>query len=155
LIVVVRFLFRELRPRTIKIQSLWYRPGFLALLTIFLIWGGVRVGDPTGELAVAVMIGIVAGIVVGWLVVASTTVQTGPRPQTLILHGSWITVVIWVVALVARLGVRFLTGGYTAAASSVVTSVGTIAMVTAAFAVFSLLVTRRGSTLSAGSGDTV
>jgi hypothetical protein len=149
LIVVVRFLFRELRPRTVKMQSLWYRPGFLALLTALVVWQGVRVGDPTGELAVSIMVGIVAGIVVGWLVVASTSIQAGPRVGLLVLRGSWVTVVIWVVALVARLGVRLLNGGYSAASSSAVTTVGTVMMVTAAFATFALLVARRASTLSA------
>jgi hypothetical protein len=149
LIVVVRFLFRELRPRTIKMQSLWYRPGFLAVLTALVVWQGLRIGDPTNELAISIIVGIVAGIVVGWLVVASTSIQAGPRPGLLVLRGSWITAVIWIVALVARLGVRLLNGGYTAASSSAVTTVGTVMMVTAAFVTFSLLVTMRGRTLSA------
>jgi hypothetical protein len=154
LVVVVRFLFRELRARTVRIASLWYRPAFLAVLTALVIWQGVRVGDPTSELAVSIMIGIVAGIVVGWLVVATTTIQAGPRAGLLVLRGSWITVVIWVVALVARLGVRFLNGGYSAAASTAVATVGTVIMVTAAFATFALLVAVRGKALAPSGGDT-
>jgi hypothetical protein len=149
LVVVVRFLFRELRPRTVKMGSLWARPGILAVLTAVVIWTGLRAGDPAAELGLSMAIGIVAGVIVGWLVVASTTIQAGPRPHTLVLRGSWITVVIWVVALVARLGVRLLNGGYTAAAASTVTTVGTVMMVTAAFATFALLVASRGKALSA------
>ncbi len=36
-LVVVRFLFRELRARKIRVRTLWIRPGILAVLTLVLI----------------------------------------------------------------------------------------------------------------------
>ncbi len=148
LVVVVRFLFRELRPRTVRIGTLWVRPAILAVLTAFLIWTGVRIGNPVAELGISMLIGIVAGVIVGWFIVASTAIAQGPKPGTLVLRGSWITVVIWVVALLARLAARFFGDGYTAAASSVITTAGTVTMVTAAFATFAILVAMRGRALS-------
>jgi hypothetical protein len=149
LAIVARFLFRELRARTVNIGTLWVRPAVLVLLTAFLVFAGVRLDADARELGLALLVGLVAGVAVGYLVVQSTAIEPGPKPNTLRLRGSWITVVIWVVALVARLAVRLVSGGYSGGATSMVTTAGTLAMVAAAFGMFAILVAVRGRSIAA------
>jgi len=162
LIIVVRFLYRELRARVVRLSTMWVRPAFVAAITAYLTWLAIAiVGDPPTEIFGSAAIGIVAGIVVGWLVVASTTIEPGPTPGRVRLHGSWVTVAIWLVALLIRLGIRLATGGYgigagsgpAAVAGSIVTGVGTVAMVFSAFGTFAILIIMRARGIAPGAAD--
>lgn len=151
LIVVVRFLVRELRARTVRVSTMWLRPAFLGALTVFFAASAVRQSpESEAELALSLTVGVAFGAVVGFLVAASTTVERAGAPGVLRLRGSWVTVAIWVAALLVRLGVRLLkTGGSLLATTSLALSAGTICMVAVAFATFSVLVVMRSRSLPA------
>jgi hypothetical protein len=142
-VVIVRFLFRELRARTVRLSTMWFRPAILLALTALLVWTTVRVTPfAVGELGVALGIGAAAGIVVGVLVSGSTAIEATGKPGLVRLHGSWVTVAIWIVALVLRVAVRFAVGGSPLNPSPAVNS-GTIMLVAAAFSTFAVLIVAR------------
>ncbi len=105
LIVVVRFLVRELRARTVRVSTMWLRPAFLGALTVFFAASAVRQSaESAAELALSLTVGVAFGAVVGFLVAASTTVERAGAPGVLRLRGSWVTVAIWVAALLGAAG---------------------------------------------------
>ncbi|MEA2690387.1 MAG: hypothetical protein QOD51_2994 [Candidatus Eremiobacteraeota bacterium] len=140
LLVVVRFLFRELRQRKIRVRTLWIRPGILGAVTLLLIGLAFTIpGVNLAALAVAVVIGIALGIVTGTLVVRSTTFAPADERGTVLATGSIVTVIVWVVAIALRLVARFAFAGTGAgAAEQFELNAGLVALVTAAFVVVAL-----------------
>jgi hypothetical protein len=122
-LVVARFLFRELRVRRIKSSRIFIVPIIVGLVGALVIVS-VVLAAPNQELNLIVggLIAIVVGAGVGFAVGHFTTVQV-QQPGLLIVRGSWITVAIWIGALALRLLARaFVSGGtnvvYTDAASA-------------------------------------
>jgi hypothetical protein len=135
LVVVIRFLFRKVRVRT-----LWIRPGILAFVSVLLIAGAFWI--PNLNLAVmglAIAIGAVLGVVTGTLVVRSTTFAPAGERGVVLAKGSIVTVVVWVVAIALRLVARFAFAGSGAGpAEQYELNAGLLALVTAAFIVVAL-----------------
>jgi hypothetical protein len=112
LIVVVRFLFRELRERTVKVRTLWIRPGIIVLVTIgFAAAAMFRPGVNSGQLVLLLLVGAALGVLTGVLVVSSTTFAAADIPGAVRVRGSITTVIVWVAALSLRLAARFVVGG--------------------------------------------
>lgn len=140
LLVVVRFLFRELRQRKVRLRTLWIRPGLLAVFTVLLTAGAFAIPQTNfGVLAISVAIGVVLGIVTGTLVVRSTTFAPAGERGAVLAKGSVVTVIVWVVAIALRLVARFVFAGTGAApAAQFELNAGLLALVTAAFVVVAL-----------------
>ncbi len=139
-IVVGRFLFRELRARTIRVRSLWIRPGILAVLTLVLIGFGFAIPHVSmGVVALSVLVGAAVGIGVGVLVARMTTFAPAGERGTVIAQGSMKTVIVWVVAIVLRLIARYAFAGAGATpAEQYELNAGLLALVTAAFVVVAI-----------------
>ena len=151
LVVVARFLARELKARTARVTTLWIRPAFLIALTGLMSWLALSRGAGSAvELGASLAFGALLGVVVGVLVTGSTRIEASGRPGLVTLRGSWVTVAIWIAALMVRLGIRVAGGGYTAAASPALTA-GTAAMAAVAFGAFALLVALRARKLALAS----
>lgn len=140
LVVVVRFLFRELRQRTVRVRTLWIRPGILAAFTMVLIAGAFAIpGTNFAVLAISLVIGAVLGIVTGMLVVGSTTFAPAGQRGAVLAKGSIVTVIVWVVAIALRLVARYAFAGTGAGpAAQFELNAGLLALVTAAFVVVAL-----------------
>jgi hypothetical protein len=140
LVVVIRFLFRELRERKVRVRTLWIRPGILSFVSVLLIAGAFWI--PNLNLAVmglAIVIGAVLGVVTGMLVVRSTTFAPAGERGAVLAKGSIVTVVVWVVAIALRLLARFAFAGSGAGpAEQYELNAGLLALVTAAFIVVAL-----------------
>ena len=156
IIVIARFLFRELRARTVNLSRLWVRPAILIALTGLVVWAAFQLPanafgpvGALGDLSVSIAIGIVVGVIVGVLVSRSTSVETTGVAHIVTLRGSWTTVAIWVAALILRLGVRFAFRLPPTGAASTLTSAGTVAMVATAFTLFAVLIASRARALGA------
>jgi sugar phosphate permease len=136
-LVVVRFLFRELRARKIRVRTLWIRPGILAVITLVLIGFGFAIPRVSmGVVALSVVVGAVFGIGVGVLVARMTTFAPAGERGAVIAHGSMKTVIVWVAAIVLRLLARFAFAGAGATpAEQYELNAGLLALVTAAFIV--------------------
>jgi hypothetical protein len=112
LVVVARFLFRELRERTVKVRTLWIRPGIVALATIgFTAAALSRTGVNPGLLIVTLLVGAALGVLTGVLVVGSTTFAPAGVPGAVRVRGSAVTVIVWLTALALRYAARFVIGG--------------------------------------------
>jgi hypothetical protein len=144
IIVVARFLVRELRARTVRVSRLWIRPAFLAAITALLIVVTLRVPVESAGFALvpSLVAGGLVGLVVGFLVAYSTRVEATGQPDIVTLRGSWVTVVIWIAALALRVGARYVSTG-SALSSSPAVSSGTVMLVAVAFTIFAVLVARR------------
>jgi hypothetical protein len=106
-IVVARFLTRELRERRIALSRIFLIPAFLTALVLYLVYLLLQVNAGlTPLLAVAALPAAVVGAVIGLAVARFTTVRPGDRPGTIFIRGSYTTVAIWIVALALRLVAR-------------------------------------------------
>ncbi len=153
LLVVVRFLFRELRERKVRLRTLWIRPGILAVFTLLLAASAFAIpGTNFAVLAISVVVGAVLGVVTGTLVVGSTTFAPAGERGAVLAKGSIVTVIVWVVAIALRLLARFLFAGANAApAAQVELNAGLLALVTAAFVVVALAFHRAIDRLAPGA----
>jgi hypothetical protein len=139
-LVVVRFLFRELRERKVRLRSIWIRPGILAAFTAVLI--GVTFTIPhtnVSFLVLACAVGAVLGVVTGVLVARSTTFRSAGERGAVFVKGNTTTVIVWIAALALRFVARFAFAGSGASpAEQVELNAGLLALVTAAFVVVAL-----------------
>lgn len=139
-LVVVRFLFRELRERRVRLRTLWIRPGIVAVFTVLMVIAAFAShGTNVGVLALAVVAGAVLGVVTGTLVVRSTTFRPASERGAVLVQGSITTVAIWLVALALRYAARFaFAGSFASAAQQFELNAGLLALVTVAFVVVAL-----------------
>ena len=154
-LVISRFLVRELRARKAVLNRMWVRPAVLLALTALAIFGAFAVhGGPSPELLPSLAAGLILGAIVGYFVSASTVIEPTEQPGVVRLHGSWTTVAIWLGALAVRMAARyFLAAG--ALAQQTAINAGTILVVAVAFGVFALLIVRRAATLGSNESARV
>ena len=152
LLVVVRFLFRELRQRKIRLRTVWIRPAILGVLTAVLVAAAFAVpGTNVGVLAVSLVVGAVLGIVTGTLVVGSTTFAPAGERGAVLAKGGTVTVIVWVVAIALRFVARLAFAGTGASpAAQFELNAGLLALVTAAFVVVALAFHRAINRLAPG-----
>lgn len=140
LLVVVRFLYRELRERTVRLRSLWVRPGILAALTLFIIAGSFIIPGLNLPLVfMSVTAGIGFGVATGALVLDSTSFAPSGRPGEVRVKGSLATVLVWLGALALRLLARFVFAGVSAGpAAQFELNIGLISLIATAFVVVAI-----------------
>ena len=145
LIVVGRFLMRELRERTVRASRVWIRPAVLFALFVLLLVAAfvspkVNAGLSVPLMAMSVVIGAGVGVVTGVLVVRSTRLTPAGEPGAVRAQGNLTTVAIWVVALALRFAARYAVAGAGATdAQQFELNAGLLALATAAFAVIAYL----------------
>jgi hypothetical protein len=106
-IVVLRFLARELRVRRMRLSMLFTIPAVLALLAVWICYLVIsRAPQFIGELGLEAVAALIVGAGIGLAVAHFTTVRSGGAGVALV-RGSWITVAIWIAALLLRLAGRF------------------------------------------------
>jgi hypothetical protein len=117
-LIVLRFLFRELRERRVRTQLIFLIPvilgGFAAVFGYMTL--SLAPSEAT-SLAISIAASIVVGIVLGLAIAKFTTVRVGP-PGIIYMRGSWITVGIWIFALLLRMAGRFVVTGSATGMSS-------------------------------------
>jgi hypothetical protein len=107
-LVVGRFLLRELRERKLKLNQLFVLPGILGLLALFLTVSTAGLFPQTRVLmAGETLITLGAGLGVGLAVAHFTKVRLGDSPGSVLVLGNGKTVAIWLAALALRWAVRF------------------------------------------------
>jgi hypothetical protein len=153
LVVIVRFLFRELRERTVKVRTLWIRPGFVVLIAVgFAAAALTRPGVNLGLLALVVVLGAALGVLTGVLVVGSTSFAPADVPGAVRVHGSITTVIVWVAALGLRLAARFALGAAGAdPTTQLELNVGLLTLLAAAFVFVALAFHRAVDRLAPGA----
>jgi hypothetical protein len=107
LFVIARFLMRELRERHLSTAQLFIFPAIIGCGWAYLAYAASTASHVDGiDLGVRTVIALGFGIVVGVLVAHFTTVRIGTDGKVF-FRGSYVTVAIWIVALVLRTAARF------------------------------------------------
>jgi hypothetical protein len=139
LVVVVRFAFRELRERTVRIPTLWIRPALLIALNGYLIVLTMRVDSRDGAITVvSLLVGAILGAVTGLAIVANTSFAPAGVPNAVRVRGNRITLAIWLGALAVRVLARFIYPGFGDPVAQLPLNCGTVALVTVAFIVIAI-----------------
>jgi hypothetical protein len=105
LLIVVLIIVRNLRPRRIKVSSLWISPTVISLLSIYIL---AVVLDPTPIWlrTFAGLIGVILGGMFGFFRGKVTPIRTGELPDTIYVGPSLAASLLWVVAFALRYWVR-------------------------------------------------
>jgi hypothetical protein len=106
-LVIGRFLMRELRERRFLISRIYIVPAILGIFGIGLVvFASVAHPDTIPVIAIACVAAIALGAVIGYGVARNTTVRVTDDPTVLFARGSAATVAIWLAALAIRLVAR-------------------------------------------------
>jgi hypothetical protein len=133
-LIVLRFAFRELRPRVVRARTLWGRPGLFAILALLVGYQSLQTEPQPLTLFLSVALSVVVGLVVGAFVIRYTTFAPAPAntQPSVLAQGSWQTLVVWVVAIALRFAARLLIHGEGIGALAL--NAGLFALMAAAFA---------------------
>jgi hypothetical protein len=111
-LVVGRFLLRELRDRRIPFQRFFVLPLVFVVLAAGLdIYAVATAPSVWLEVAAGSLAAIAVGVGIGLAVDRFTSVRLGPAGTSAILRGSWATAAIWIVALALRVVGRYVAFG--------------------------------------------
>ena len=112
LLVVLRFLARELRDRRMVLARIFLVPAIVGAIALYLIVLTVmQAPGLSAELAIGAVAAAIVGVGVGLAVNRFTTVRPAADPSAVIVRGSYATVAIWVAALLLRVVGRVLAEG--------------------------------------------
>ena len=105
--IVLRFAFRELRDRKMRLGRLFILPIVIGVLALFLVAAAIAVA-PQAKLhvAFAIVVALLLGCAVGSAVGHSTTLRLAEQPGYVVVRGSILTLAIWLGAVALRLAVR-------------------------------------------------
>ncbi len=107
LLVVGRFLQRELRERRFVVARIYLLPAIAGAVAIGLAaYAVIKRPETAGVLAAASVVAIVLGAAIGYAVAHRTTVRVTADASVLYARGSLTTVAIWVGAVACRLLAR-------------------------------------------------
>ncbi len=108
-VVVVVLAIRFVRPQRISVTRMFIQPLILVALTGWTIYATEALNPAPGwEIAVALVVGGIAGIPFGILRGMHTDVRPTERPGVMYLGSSWVTIVIFAVAFGLRALVRLV-----------------------------------------------
>ncbi len=108
IVVIALILFRASRPQRISVARMWAQAIILMFLGAFVIYSYERLNPaPLWEVAVAIVIGISAGIPVGILRGRHTQVSATDRHGVMQLGPSWATAGIYIGAFGLRALLRY------------------------------------------------
>jgi membrane protein CcdC involved in cytochrome C biogenesis len=103
---------RQLRPRRMRIASMWIGPVIFLALTAAAIFGEEQVSPmPPALIAGSLLLGAALGVPFGILRGAHTSVSATDRRDIMLLGPSWIVAIVWVGAFVIRAGLRYAFAG--------------------------------------------
>jgi hypothetical protein len=108
-IVVALLAVRSIRPQRISVTRMWMQPLILVFVAAISIYTNEQMQPtPVWEVAVAMLIGAIAGVPFGILRGIHTDVRPTERPGVMYLGSSWITIAIYLFAFGLRYAVRTL-----------------------------------------------
>jgi len=103
-VIIALFLRRTLTTQTMRVTAL------PILAVVFVVLGGVGIAytPPSPYAAVAIAIGIVLGVALGYLRGRHSQVTPGPRPGTIRVKASPVLSAVIILALLVRVGMRYV-----------------------------------------------
>lgn len=115
LLIVVLLLWRRMaKPQRISVTRMWVTPLVLCALSGWVIYeNDVLIPSPPLEIALAMVIGAIAGLPFGILRGLHTDVRRTDRPGVMYLGSSWATLAVFLVAFLLRYAVRMALPAHT------------------------------------------
>ncbi len=108
-VLMALILYRASRPQRISVTRMWIFAGILILLAGALLYESLVVfHPPLWELAAAVVLGLAAGVPLGFLRGHHTQVTATDRHGVMQLGPNWATALIYVGAFVGRAVIRMV-----------------------------------------------
>ncbi len=108
IVLVALVLYRSSRAQRISVTRMWLMAGILMLVAAFAVYSTEMLFPaPAWEIAVAVVLGVAAGIPVGMLRGHHTQVSATDRHGVMQLGPSWATAGIYLGAFAVRALIRF------------------------------------------------
>lgn len=113
-IAMALFIYRQTRPQKLTLLGLWLLPLFLVLVTVLSVAGTSLIAVPgftppsPGLVALAVLIGLGAGVPLGLARGRASKVRLGDKRGMMIVEPSLLFAAIWLGAFALRLGLRLL-----------------------------------------------
>lgn len=109
IVVIALILFRASRPQRVSVGRMWAQAIILMLLGAFVIYSYEMLNPaPLWEVAVAIVLGVVAGVPVGILRGHHTQVSATDRHGVMQLGPSWATAAIYIGAFAVRALLRYV-----------------------------------------------
>lgn len=106
LVFALVIVFRFMRPQRMTASRLWIGPVVMILLTGFVALSTVEAHAPLGAVALAMAIGVVAGVPFGLLRGRHSIVRKTDNPKVLMVEPSIIPLLIWLAAFGLRFAIR-------------------------------------------------
>ncbi|MDQ2680696.1 MAG: DUF1453 family protein [Candidatus Eremiobacteraeota bacterium] len=106
-VLIVIVVWRNARPQTMTVSRLWIMPAFMVLVTAFLIVGTVAQHAAIWLLAIALVIGIIAGVPVGLARGHHSRVRHADKSGRIVVEPSVVTMVIWLAAFGLKYAVKY------------------------------------------------
>lgn len=111
-VIAAGLIVRQVRPRRMRIGSMWIGPIIFLALTAAAIFGEQQTNPvPPAIIAGALLVGAAFGIPFGMLRGAHTPVSATDRRDVMLIGPSWIVALIWIGAFVIRAGLRYTLAG--------------------------------------------
>jgi hypothetical protein len=105
LLLAVLIVVRNLRPRRIRVKSLWISPSVISVLSLYVL-AVVPDATPIWLRTIAGLIGVILGGAFGYFRGKVTPIRTGELPDTIYVGPSMAASLLWVVAFGLRYWIR-------------------------------------------------
>lgn len=130
--IVLRFGFRELRERKIRLGRLFVVPAIVGGVAIVLIVAAAtEAPQRVLELAALSVVAGVVGYGIGLAVAHYTTLRVGVEPGIVFIRGSYATLGIWIAAFALRGLARFVVGTHDLGATAIANAALLVVLATA------------------------
>jgi hypothetical protein len=108
-IILALVLYRSARPQRTSVTRMWIYAGILIAVAAISLYGSITLfHPPIWEMAVAIVLGLIAGIPVGLLRGHHTQVSATDQHGVMQLGPSWQTATIYIAAFAGRFIIRSL-----------------------------------------------
>jgi hypothetical protein len=119
-IVLVILIVRFARPQKISVTRMWVSPIVLCLIAGWSIYVTERIAPaPVWEIALFLVLGLLAGVPLGVLRGIHTDVRLTDRKGVMYLGSSWVTMAIFVGAFGLRTAIRALLPAHNALSTAI------------------------------------
>ncbi|MGB6984370.1 MAG: hypothetical protein WBD74_00185 [Candidatus Aquilonibacter sp.] len=106
-VILALVLYRSARPQRTSVTRMWIYASILIAVAAISLYGSITLfHPPVWEIAVAIVLGLLAGIPVGILRGHHTQVSATDRHGVMQLGPSWQTAAIYIAAFAARFAIR-------------------------------------------------
>lgn len=138
-VVIALFVWRMMRPTRVSFARIWVRPALLVLFCALAVFSEQHSSPASPMLLGAVLAaGAAVGVPLGILRGRHSEVRATDRPGIYYVHASPFITIVWLLAFVARAGIRYFIPG--AGQGATIWTIGLLSFATAAIVASAFIV---------------